>query len=480
MSMQQPMQQPTAEQVLEAEGREIAPKSKSNRNTWIAACSNLSTAYNLVNVNLAHVVMQNEYCGGDFCPNEVTTVGTACLAGAIIGQLTFGYVGDCLGRGRALTLTMILTIAGALLSAFAVPLTSDPRSVFAFISAARFTLGIGVGGVYPLAATIASESADDTNRGRMVSLVFSMQGVGTVLVPLIGMICLYGFGTYEGRVSFGQSVPGIAWRLILGLGALPGMILLCFPAATKPQGNSTGMTFWQALGKREYWRSLIGCAGGWFLFDITFYGNTLFAPTVLQAAFGRVNKHGYTPTIGDTLGHNLCLQLLILALIGLPGYYLSVLCMDRFGRKTIQLQGFAFMALFYAGLGFFFIDMQQANAAAPLLVIYGLTYFFSNFGPNSTTFILPSESFPFEVRSSLNGFCAAMGKLGATVGSAIFKPVVDSSGPETVFWLCTACALIGVVVTGLCIDDRRGRGMKGTSFIRDEEGRTITPPTALV
>ena len=35
-----------------------------------------------------------------------------------------------------------------------------------------------------------------------------------------------------------------------------------------------------------------------------------------------------------------------------------------------------------------------------------IRYFFSNFGPNSTTFILPSESFPRELRSSLNGFCA--------------------------------------------------------------------------
>ena len=53
-----------------------------------------------------------------------------------------------------------------------------------------------------------------------------------------------------------------------------------------------------------------------------------------------------------------------------------------------------------------------------------LRYFFSNFGPNSTTFILPSESFPQHVRSSLNGFCAAMGKTGAVVGSSLFKPLI--------------------------------------------------------
>ena len=38
---------------------------------------------------------------------------------------------------------------------------------------------------------------------------------------------------------------------------------------------------------RTYWGKLMGTAGGWFLFDITFYGNSLFQPTVLHEARGR-------------------------------------------------------------------------------------------------------------------------------------------------------------------------------------------------
>jgi PHS family inorganic phosphate transporter-like MFS transporter len=449
-----------------AGGDEDAAK-RQRFNTCIAAFSNFSTAYNLVNINLAHVIMQNQYCGGDHCKTAVTTVGTASLVGAIVGQLTFGYVGDCLGRGRALQLTMVLTIGGALVSAFAVPLDSNnPESVFTFVSIARLILGIGVGGVYPLAATIAAESSDNQNRGRQVSLVFSMQGVGTLMVPIVGMIFLYSLGTYEDRVKNGLGMEGISWRLILGVGAVPGIILMPFKtrsastASTNAPSATSGLTLMQALSQSTYWKSLIGCAGGWFLFDITFYGNTLFAPTVLQAVFPH---NGSTPTIGDDLKDNLCWQLAILALIGLPGYYISVCFMDSVGRRNIQLQGFALMALLY-GILALFLD-QLKPYAVPLLLIYGMTYFFSNFGPNSTTFILPSESFPVEVRSSLNGFCAAMGKVGATVGSSAFKPIVNSSGPETVFWLCTICAGLGFVVTAVCVEDRRGRGMRGTSFI---------------
>merc|ERR1719460_649411 len=114
--------------------------------------------------------------------------------------------------------------------------------------------------------------------------------------------------------------------------------------------------------------------------------------------------------------------------------------MDKLGRKNIQITGFVMMAMLYGGLAIFLNDLKAYSI--PLLSIYGLTFFFSNFGPKSTTFILPSESFPFEVRTSLNGFCAAMGKLGATLGSACFKPIVNWAGTDVAFFLCAGCSLI--------------------------------------
>jgi PHS family inorganic phosphate transporter-like MFS transporter len=455
---------------------ETASRKARLRNTGIAAFSNLSTAYNLVNINLAHVIMENQYCGGDNCKEAVTTAGTACLVGAIAGQLTFGYVGDCIGRPSALKLTMVLSILGALASAFAVPITDDPLSVFWFISATRFIMGIGVGGVYPLAATIAAESSANANRGRTVSLVFSMQGVGTLLVPLVGMVFLYIFGDYETRNQSGSQFPGIAWRLILGMGALPGIILMFVKAAgpaparqrdvAGPAGRAT-ITLREALSTRRYWPKLLGCAGGWFLFDITFYGNTLFAPTVLKSVF-HSSKSG-TPVIGSTLEDNLCWQLAILALIGLPGYYIATCFMDKYGRKNIQLHGFVWMFLLYGLLGIFLTSLQKSSVL--LLIVYGLTYFFSNFGPNSTTFILPSETFPVEVRTTLNGFCAAMGKVGATLGSAAFKPVTNNFGSNVAFYMCSVCAILGVIVTGFFVEDRRGRDMGGGSIIGPDDTR---------
>ncbi|URD95954.1 phosphate transporter [Musa troglodytarum] len=48
--------------------------------------------------------------------------------------------------------------------------------------------------------------------------------------------------------------------------------------------------------------------------------------------------------------------------------------------------------------------------------MYGFTFFFANFGSNSTTFIVPAEIFPARLRSTCHGISAAAGKVGAIVG----------------------------------------------------------------
>jgi len=297
--------------------------------------------------------------------------------------------------------------------------------------------------------------------------VFSMQGIGQVLVPIVGLICLNLFGTPGQEDAKGEMMKTSSWRLLLGIGALPGILLAPFRTAspsptTENSTKPAQISLWKAVSTPKYLKKLVGTAGGWFIFDITFYGNTLFAPTVLHAIF---HTEGATPVNGPDLEHNLCYQLLILALIGLPGYYVSVFLMDKLGRKNIQLQGFFMMAVLYAVLALWLDQLPPAV----LLIVYGLTYFFSNFGPNSTTFILPSETFPFEVRSTLNGFSAAMGKAGAVLGSAAFKPIADSAGNGAAMALCAFCSVAGLILTALFVEDRRGRGMAGNSIIAADE-----------
>lgn len=77
-----------------------------------------------------------------------------------------------------------------------------------------------------------------------------------------------------------------------------------------------------------------------------------------------------------------------------------------------------------------------------------MTFSFS-LGPNATTFIIPSELFPTSWRSTCHGFCAAMGKLGAIVGSFGFLYASQpKKGAITYSYPCTHTS--DLTSTGLC------------------------------
>ena len=54
-----------------------------------------------------------------------------------------------------------------------------------------------------------------------------------------------------------------------------------------------------------------------------------------------------------------------------------------------------------------------------------MSYFFNEFGPNMTTFVMPSELYPVAVRATGHGISAGIGKFGAFIGVFLF-PVLAS------------------------------------------------------
>ena len=101
----------------------------------------------------------------------------------------------------------------------------------------------------------------------------------------------------------------------------------------------------------------------------------------------------------------------VVALLGtFPGYWFTVFFIERLGRFIIQVIGFFMMSVFMFALA---IKYEYFKAHVPLFaLLYGLTFFFANFGPNSTTFVLPAELFPTRVRSTCHAMSAVAGKAG--------------------------------------------------------------------
>lgn len=104
----------------------------------------------------------------------------------------------------------------------------------------------------------------------------------------------------------------------------------------------------------------------------------------------------------------------------------------------IQMQGFCIVFILYLVIGLQWRSLSDIQGL--LLVLYASSFFFANYGPNSTTFLLPSVTYSNDCRSTLNGISAAAGKLGALVGASAFEPAADAWGESTVM-------IVRVVVT---------------------------------
>ena len=95
--------------------------------------------------------------------------------------------------------------------------------------------------------------------------------------------------------------------------------------------------------------------------------------------------------------------------------------------------------------------MPAPAQVSNFIALYALTFFFANWGPNSITYILPSELFPARFRSTAHGVCAAMGKAGAIVGVFGFGIMKDTpttnAGLQSALGLLTGINFLGLLCT---------------------------------
>ena len=422
-----------------------APRSRFHlRAVVISGMGFFTDAYDLFVISTVAVLVKSQWHLSTTQTSWVT--GSAILA-AFVGAMVFGRIADVLGRKSVYVTVAIIMIVGAIASAFATD--------FLWLVVARFVLGLGIGGDYPVSAVLMSEYSNRDDRGRLVGLVFSMQALGLIVGPLVALLLL----------SSGIS-HDLTWRLMLGLGAIPAaaVVFLRTKMPESPrfqarvQGKSdrarselarfsdgvvTGSSISEDrvrriglghfLTDRRSLVLLLGTAGTWFLFDYAYYGNTLSLPAILKDVAPHASL---VAKLAWTLG--------IFVVFAVPGYALAVTKMDRIGHRRLQLIGFGVMATAFIFLGAIPI---LTTAVAPFLLIFGLSYFFIEFGPNTTTFVMPSEVFPVGMRTTGHGIAAGIGKLGAFIGVFLVPVLQNGIGLRGMIGVAGASAALGFLLT---------------------------------
>ncbi len=397
---------------------------------------------------------------------DISLLGSTALISAALGSIIFGRLADMLGRKFVYGYELLVLAAGAIASALSPSIT--------WLLIFRFVLGLGIGGDYPVSATLMSEYSNRRDRGKLITLVFSTQALGLIVGPLIAIILL----------SSGVN-QDLTWRLMLAFGAVPALATFYLrrqiaesPRFALASGNTQGVAEAVARAMQQTYHSnvekdtgnltnkgagsavvsqqlsstqpqkrslqdllrapyfliwLAGTAGTWFLLDIAYYGTTVSTPIVLKL----LDSHA-------TLITNMFYTLLIFVVAALPGYIVAAFTVDHIGRKKIQLFGFAMMALSY---GVLFLFPVLTTITIPFLLAYGLSYFFTEFGPNVTTFVYPAEIFPVQVRTTAHGVSAAVGKVGAFIGAFVFPILLSSARLPGAMGFAAIVSLAGFLLT---------------------------------
>ena len=412
-------------------------------------------AYDLFVIGIASTLITNDW---NLSSGRLALLNSTMLAAAFLGAFVFGRFADVAGRKRVYWMVAAIMIVAAVGSAL------SPS--FWVLIAFRFLLGFGVGGDYPVSAVLMSEYANRKDRGKLVGMVFGTQALGLIVGPLIAL-ALLGAGASD----------GVAWRVMLGLGAVPAAAVIYLrrkmPESPRYQiqvqrrasqaaaqisdftrgqvsGNGSAgpgqeMGLRAFLTSRRWLIMLAGTAGTWFLLDYAYYGNTISTPQILSL----ISPDASTMT-------KIAIQLAIFVVAAVPGYVLAIARLDRIGHRRLQLLGFAMMAVCFLIIA---AVPGMTTMVVPFLLVYGVSYFFTEFGPNMTTFVMPSELYPVNMRATGHGISAGIGKLGAFIGVFLFPLLQTSLGLRGTLLLTAAVSVLGFALTRV-LPEPAGRSLE--------------------
>ncbi|KAI0265684.1 major facilitator superfamily domain-containing protein [Gloeopeniophorella convolvens] len=456
-------------------------------------------AYDLFIINPVATMLQYRLYGGNKLPNGLQGfVKASANIGSVIGQFGFGFAADALGRKAVYGKELMLIIFATIMCISDPTGDLSPNSALVWLGVWRIVLGIGVGGDYPMSASVTTDRTRLRKRGTMLAYIFANQGWGSLvgsLVTLITLACYKHVMDDEGETT---KVDGV-WRIVIGLSLIPAFGTLyqrlTLPESTrylesrqnpasidtesvpekrvamsgKPAGDATPQSspklvavavgqqkapwrdFFTYFSEWRHFRILLGTCSCWFLLDIAFYGINLNQNVVLQ----QIGFDGSSGSAWERLWKIAIGNIIITALGFVPGYYVTVLTIEKLGRKWIQIQGFLMAALFLGIMAGKFHDLSTAAFVVCFAFLQASPFFF-NFGANATTYCYPAEVFPTRFRATAHGISAASGKAGAIISSLAFNALSTSIGTPDVLWIFMGCCFLGAGFT-LLLPEVKGR-----------------------
>jgi MFS family permease len=333
-------------------------------------------------------------------------------------MLFFGYTSDHFSRKWSLFVSTIIILLFAALGSGSYGAGGSVGGLLAALTAYRFFLGIGIGGEYPAGSVGCAESTGELKAGtrnRWFILFTNVQiDLGFVVAALVPMIVV--LATTEKHLR-------VAWRICLGIGILPPLSLLYLrvklqePEAYKRETMAKTKTPW-LLCIKFYWKRLTIVSIIWFIYDFSAYAFGIYSSSILA------NLLGDNTALWKSFGWNVLINFFYM-----PGCIAGAFLADRFGPKWTLAAGVIAQGVVGFIMAGCYGPLSRPENIAGFVIVYGIFLALGELGPGDNIGLVASKTSATSIRGQYYGIAAAMGKIGAFVGSYVF-PIIQDNAPN--------------------------------------------------
>jgi MFS transporter, SP family, galactose:H+ symporter len=412
---------------------------------------------------------------------SVALLTTGVLFGAVIGALFSGRLADRLGRKKMIMVNALIFAVGAVGCGYA--------SSIGTLIAMRVLVGIAIGITSYVVPMYIAEISPVVHRGMLVTL--------NQLMITIGLLTSY----IADYLLSNNADPG-SWRAMFLVGTIPALVLLVGmfflpetsrwligkgrykegrkvleqmeePAmvdstyeeirrdleeagrAPKTEGRRRSGGVSRATGLREvlqpWLRPALIITVGIFFFQQFSGVNTIvyYSPIIFKMAGITGNSASILPAI-------------VIGIVNVGACFISVLYLDKVGRRRLYLIGISGMipSLVLAGVCFFFKDRLGSSLIYLSVGSIVCFIFFINISLSPLGWLLISEIYPTSARS----VGMSIGSLSHWGFNAIiaftFLRMVNGLGLAATFWVYAGVCVLGLVWGYYYIPETRGKSLE--------------------
>ncbi|MBY8856479.1 sugar porter family MFS transporter [Nocardia sp. CA2R105] len=384
------------------------------------------------------------------------SIVSVLLIGAMVGALCAGRVADRLGRRMALALESAIFIVGTVIAVTA--------PGYWVLLLARVVLGLAVGAASATVPIYLSEISPAEIRGRILSLNQLLITVGIVVSYLVDL-------------AFSSSG---SWRAMFGIGLIPAAVLGLGALFVVPESPAWLFTHGRAERAYELVRSVAGTdladdLSQRFQRNRPAAANTPASPRELLARqvrpalivglamaaiqqFGGINTIIYfAPTIIEQTGltaSNSIFYSVFIGTINLVMTIVSIVTVDRFGRRPLLIGSLLGMLITVALLGISFIAGMNPTLSLVFMVLY-IASFAAGLGP--VFWVLVGEIFPQRLRAAGSSAATTVNWLSNFVVSQAFLPLANALGQGQTFLIFAAICLVGLLFVTRFVPETKDR-----------------------